>query len=142
MFKYKVIFRGGLTMPDENQNSEPISDREFSQELDALTGEMRSQHFLQMLTEGEGLLPCPNCAETIFLSQAFCTYCGKQNPNYDEARFELENGETVAVVRAEDGCPDTHAALRRGLLCDKDLKPREGKMYCSECGALVDINQK
>jgi hypothetical protein len=127
-----------MTMKDDDQGNVPISDDDFSQEMGNLTRRMRRKHFFDILVEG--LSPCVHCGEGIFKSQAFCTYCGKRNPNYDEAEFELENGKTVREISAAEGCPDTHAALRKGLRDDEDLKPREGKMYCSECGGLVDIN--
>ena len=123
----------------EESKQGPLSDDELAKELEKLTGQVRVDHFVKI--RQEGLPPCLNCAEPIFKSQKFCPGCGTQNSDYDESSFEMENGATVSQVRAEEGCPETHHALRKGLRDDEDLKHRNGKMHCSECGILVDINE-
>lgn len=126
-------------MSDKGTGDSPISDEQFSQALDNLLNRMRKKHFRKMLLKG--IPTCVKCGEPIFDSQKFCSYCGNQNPNYDEAQFELEHRDTVANIRASEGCPDSHADLREGLANDQELGHRRGAMYCSECGALVDINK-
>lgn len=74
---------------------------------------------------------CIHCAKPLARHAKFCTWCGKENPNFDEVELVQQRGMTLHEARAYY-CFNEHRVLWEEALHDPKLF--EEQPYCPFCG--------